>query len=507
MSRDLPARASLEHLKKQAKELLRGADDGSAEAVERLRTHAGRDAGTPPRLADAQHTIAREYGFATWTALREHLEARAESADPFAALAAAVRADDVPRAESLFRRHPELRSRLEDAAPGGAFGERILSCAVRTQGRAMIDLLLRHGADIDGRSHWWAGSFGLLDGCDPELAPFLIERGATVDAHAAARLGLLDRLAALLAADPSLVHARGGDGQTPLHVAKTLAVAQLLVEHGADVDARDVDHESTPAQYLIGDRPEIVRWLVDRGCATDILMAAALGDVELVRRHLDANPDAVRMRVSSEWFPMRHVHAGGTIYIWTLGNGKTPHAVARARGHDAVLELLLARSPDDVRLTEACTAGDDAALAALRAREPNLAAALPDSERRALVEAAWNEDDGCVRRMLEAGWPAGARDEHGTTALHNAAWLGNAPMVRELLRHRAPLDAVERRYGMRPLGWALHGSLHSWRAKERDYAAVVEALLDAGAEAPPLTPELDASDAVRALLRRRATPR
>ena len=52
-------------------------------------------------------------------------------------------------------------------------------------------------------------------------------------------------------ADAALIHARGGDGQTPLHFASTVEVAKFLVEKGADIDARDVDHESTPAQYML----------------------------------------------------------------------------------------------------------------------------------------------------------------------------------------------------------------------------------------------------------------
>ena len=30
--------------------------------------------------------------------------------------------------------------------------------------RELIEVLLKHGADINARSDWWAGSFGVLDG-------------------------------------------------------------------------------------------------------------------------------------------------------------------------------------------------------------------------------------------------------------------------------------------------------------------------------------------------------
>ena len=46
---------------------------------------------------------------------------------------------------------------------------------------------------------------------------------------------------------------RGGDGKTVLHCAATRAIAELLLDSGADVQARDIDHASTALQYLIAD--------------------------------------------------------------------------------------------------------------------------------------------------------------------------------------------------------------------------------------------------------------
>jgi ankyrin repeat protein len=72
-----------------------------------------------------------------------------------------------------------------------------------------------------------------------------VERGAPLSVHAAAAFGFTDSLAGLLRADPSLVHAKGGDGCTPLHFARDVATAQLLLDHRADIGARDEDHDST----------------------------------------------------------------------------------------------------------------------------------------------------------------------------------------------------------------------------------------------------------------------
>jgi hypothetical protein len=70
MSRDLPLHPNLDHLKKQAKELLRELQQQNPGAI----------------LTDAQHHLAREYGFASWPKLRAHVEAatlRRPARNPF----------------------------------------------------------------------------------------------------------------------------------------------------------------------------------------------------------------------------------------------------------------------------------------------------------------------------------------------------------------------------------------------------------------------------------------
>jgi hypothetical protein len=102
--------------------------------------------------------------------------------------------------------------------------------------------------------------------------------------HEAARAGLIDELAAMLAMDPTLIDAKGMDARTPLHCAGTVAVAASLLDHGARIDARDEDHDSTPAQWRIGESPDVARFLLERGAKVDIFLAAALGDVALAER-------------------------------------------------------------------------------------------------------------------------------------------------------------------------------------------------------------------------------
>ncbi len=500
MSRTLPERANLEFLTKQAKDFLHDLKAGDAIARERLRAWGRAGASDKPRLADCQHALAREYGFASWPKLRAHVEALG-AADPLEALAAALKSRQAAPVAEVLGRFPSLKARLDEPVLGGAFGATPLIVAVQQANRELVGLLLASGASINQRSHWWAGGFHVLED-DHGLADFLIARGATLDAKSAAGLGRIDDLAALLAADPESVKMRGGDGQTPLHVAPTVAIAELLLRHGAEIDARDVDHESTPAQYLVRSHPEVARFLVERGAHSDILLAAALGDLERVRGFLDADPESVRTTVSEQYFPKRNLHAGGHIYTWTLGQGKTAHLVAREFGHEAVFRLLMERSPDSLKLALACELGDEPAFAALLEARPDLAGTLNEDERRKLPFAAQNNNVEAVRLMLAAGWPVGTVGQHGATALHWAGFHGNPAMARVILAHQPPLEARDKDFGIDPAA-AGRSTVRSMAGMPiaATTLGVLELLLAAGAKAPPLTAELKGSEAVLAALR------
>ena len=412
MSRQLPAKPNLEYLKKQAKELLHDFEQRESLAMERFRPLALGP--KSPKLADAQHLIACEYGFTSWPKLKEHVESLIRTLMPAELLVAAIRASDAERAGNVLNRYPELRAKIDDPLPDYGFGQHALFAAVQRSDRATIDVLLAAGANIHKRTEWWAGGFGLLDDCDPGMVDFLIERGAVLDAHSTSRLGMMAKLRELVAADPGVVHSRGGDGQTPLHYASTVEVAEFLLANGAEIDARDVDHESTPAQYMLRvsqarhfprDRQDVARYLVRRGCQTDILMATALGDLELVRRHVQADPASIRTRVSEAYFPKRDPRSGGTIYIYLFGWHRTPHQIARDFRHEEVFRFLMQQSPQDLKLTQACELGDEELFRSLLALRPELVQNLSDDERRRLTDAAQNNNTDAVRLMLAAGWP------------------------------------------------------------------------------------------------------
>ncbi|HEV2468898.1 MAG TPA: ankyrin repeat domain-containing protein [Candidatus Sulfotelmatobacter sp.] len=487
MSRELPENPNLEFLKKQAKQL--------------LRTMPG------AKLADVQHAVAKDYGFATWAALKLHVESLGRS--PAELLKAAVVAMDAARVGEVVKKHPELRAKIDEPLPDYSFGVQALFAAVQRSDRETIDVLLKAGANISKRTDWWAGGFGVLDDCDPGLVNFLVERGAKLDAHSASRLGMVEKLREFVSADPDVVHARGGDGQTPLHFASTVEIAELLLENGAEIDALDIDHESTPSQYMLRvdqkrhypkDRQDVARYLVARGCKTDILMASALGDVELVRHHLKSDPNCIRMSVSAEWFPKKNPRSGGPIYLWTLGAGRTAHTVARDFGHEDIFDLLMKHTPEDLKLALACELGDEKAFLEFLAKNPGAAKNLSDEDQRKLPNAAQSNNTKAVRLMLEAGWPVDTPGDLGATALHWAGFNGNVEMAREILRFHPEMELKSKEYPGTALSWAVFGSGNGWRSETGDFVGTIRALLDAGAAIPPHVEGLEPSDAVLEML-------
>jgi len=195
--------------------------------------------------------LAREYGFVSWAALKQHIDAQMEDArSPEERMHDAFSRSDAKAVRRLLESHPEFRERIN--APVFAFDSpAIVACA---NDLAMVEVLLDFGADPNRRSDWWAGGFHALYSATGAAADRLIAAGAIPDACAAAHLNRTDLLARLIGDDPTRVHERGGDGQTPLHFATSRAVVDLLLAAGADIDARDVDHRSTPAHWMLDQR-------------------------------------------------------------------------------------------------------------------------------------------------------------------------------------------------------------------------------------------------------------
>jgi ankyrin repeat protein len=466
-----PPPLDLEQQRTRAEDLLRAARGGDPSAAARIRAASVDGAINlgSLTLADAQLTIAREAGFASWAALVAELEQRDVNS-----FCDAVREGDTSRAERLLA-SPHVRRRVND--PMFAFGQRALHVAATNQ--HMLTVLLAGGGDLNLTSDWANGPYTVLDGADDVTARFLLAKGATLTPNVAARLGWLDELKAMIDTEPTVVHARGGDGQQPLHEAKTIAVADLLIDGGADANARCIDHQSTPAQYALVPRPDVCRHLLARGAAPDIFMAARLGDVDLAARLLDDDPEGLTARVGNTGY--RPVPPS-SIYGWTLGFGVSAHDVAVRFGHRAVQDLLTARSPARLRLMNAILTGDAQAASAVAAEDPSLLASLTRQEHAQLAHAIFHERFEAAELMLRLGFDPAAPGVDGGTALHAACWVGNLRLVEQLLARGGVLvDARDPTHQSTPLGWAAFGSVRR-RATGADYSAVAERLVAAGAD-------------------------
>jgi hypothetical protein len=206
-----------------------------------------------------------------------------------------------------------------------------------------------------------------------------------------------------------------------------------------------------------------------------------------VRRHLDADPGAIAMRVDHDWFPMiDSAPNGGHIYQWTLGFHVSAFDIARKRGHTNVLDLLLARARPLDRLLDALWHGDDAHADALLAAEPQLVDSAPEKVLRQVAHAARNNNGAAVAAMLRHGFPVTALAQHGGMPLHWACFHGNPEMVAEALKYDPPLDLQDQDFKDPPMGWLVFGALHCWRGiSTAQHAACAPLLLAAGAKVNP----------------------
>ena len=224
-----------------------------------------------------------------------------------------------------------------------------LNAAVSGGRYEMAKQLLDLGADPNQPSAWWAGGFCPLHVVSSErtdLIDLLEAAGAVVDVHAAAHLGRLERLRALLDHDPFLLHKPGGDGGRPLHFARTPEVAEELMARGALLELQDVDHGSTAAQWAVADRQDVCRAMLDRGARPDVFMLAALGDGERLEAWLGQHPGEGGARLTRDAFPSPGSEAGHMYAFTMLGYGSTVLQAAAKFGSGHAIDLLLAHGAD-----------------------------------------------------------------------------------------------------------------------------------------------------------------
>jgi ankyrin repeat protein len=511
---DLPAKPSIDHLRRQARDLLRAAQAGDTTATGRIRAVA--DALT---LASAQLAVAREYGFASWTRLREEVTARtaglAQQAEAFCE--ASIR-DWTGRAARMLEATPEIASYSFATAVILGDADRVRTEISRDPGLATRP---------DARSGWMplhAACASRWHALDPSRAGGLL---------AVARI-LLDA-----GADPSgSTGGQGGHGGwTPLRCAVAGAanplITRLLLERGAVPGDHDL--------YLAGfadDNRECLRLLLfhssDIAQIARMALAAPISTNDAEGAHLlleaGADPDryaddadspspavyaAVRSGCSAELTGLLLAHGANPD---TPGpDGRSPYTLATVQGR-ADLAMLLRRygAADDTagtdRFLAACQRADQSAVPQQLTQDPGLPGRLTAAQQAAaIIRAAETGNTSALALMLDLGFPVDARGDDGGTALHAAAYSGSAPVVRLLLDHGADIEARDTNWNSTPIEWAAVGSGEQPAGNANpDWTAAVQALLEAGASAEDIALSPDdpkpPSREVAAILRRHGEP-
>ncbi|QKV75570.1 ankyrin repeat domain-containing protein [Amycolatopsis sp. Hca4] len=310
-----------------------------------------------PRTRDgARVVVAREHGFVSWKALRDHVKSLVDSGEPFARAYRAIEARDPGRLETLLDEFPGL----VDAR--GTNGNDLLGMAGATHDERLSRILLDHGADpARGNVHGWTPLHQAAYSNLPHLLDLLLERGAPVDVSARGDGGT-PLVVALFwghreAAEKLTVHSRApGNLRVAAGLGDLDALDELLTSgRGGDHRGFYRPHSGFPRRQPTDDPAEIInealswaarnnrvdamRTLVARGAAVDadvyrgtaLAWAAASGKLDAVRALLELGAD---------------VNFRGTFGGPNHGEGVTALHLAAQSGHLDVIRALVENGAD-----------------------------------------------------------------------------------------------------------------------------------------------------------------
>lgn len=530
-----PDRPDINHLKKQAKDLMKAYRQNDAGAIDRLRSALPAARGKSRetlqamdlRLHDAQSCIAREYGLASWADLRSLVEV------------ARLRNSDMNGRAAGFCRL--------------AYAGEIAGGSGRARPTAAARLLIEH-PEIAGHDPWLACATGNLEAVRRKLAgdPAWIERSG----------GPLSLTPLIATTHSSLI-------TLPDYRDRLLLVASLLLDAGADPNRRqnrewrhraDSPPEIWQASPLhgaagINHDPELTRMLLDAGASpndgeslyhsldtgrcTRLLLGAGaeVTGTNALFRALDFDDiDTFRLVLSRAagapelnegkllfWAIRRRRSAAHVSALLEAGvdprsrdrNGLSAYIHALRYGLPHIAEMLREAGSDDVLAPEeaflaACARGDATEARRLQTSYPDFPAAFDIARLRLFPELAAAGCSAAVSLMADLGWPLEIKGgDFDGSALNQAVLRGDAAMAAHLLARGASWRA-EHAYGDNVCGTLSWASLNHPDGNG-DWVGCADALLAHGmpaAERDPSDPDavlIDGrkrrfSDAVTAVL-------
>ena len=454
MPQALPANPDLDWLKKAAKK--------------RLVTL--RAAKPDVRLYEAQLAIARDYGFNSWRTLKTYVE----TVNP--RLAERDRVFDAARAGDIEAVRRAFAAGFDPATPDRD-GRTIHQIVKERRHRAIERLTL----DIQGGR--------IRSGAEAE---------AVQGIASAAQSGDVEALRQRLDARPDLINALAGRGfpkATALHLAAVRnqhEAARLLIERGADLDAREFPDNAAPLHFaaMYGDldmvrllveagadvdgrgddpgvgilgwascfrqvREDVANYLISHGATLNIWTAIALDKVDELRGMLAQNPELLAAQMTRGHHRRTPLH----------------HAAARSRLRMTQVLLELGADPNATDVT-----GATALTTAVQENaDPALASALLAAGAKLDFLTALNLGHHSEAEAMLRDDPARIGPEgRDTIALHLAVSKRNLDTIRWLLAHGIDVNA------RRPIWDCNHTALHM--TVENGEIAIARLLLDAGAD-------------------------
>jgi hypothetical protein len=519
-TRDLPARPSLDSLRKQAKKLARDAAAGNGEAIARI--HAQLPRATPPLSnRDAQLVIAREYGFAGWPDLTAEVEKRLGHGLEWAAAQAkvAIHDQDNERLRALLVEYPALVSWRDetDQTLLDSTTSYAMDCSdperERTYTRPVAaEMLIDAGATVDRKT--WENV--IKPGASGMLHLLARKNALPRTLYVLAALGNDEAVRAWLDGRENRDDAEGLDERIVIGRAlmsacrfKHRGIALRLLDRAIALDpdlGRRIDRWQGREAFvdflmqhpgvLWHARPEATLW--EAFVFEQLGFALTNNDLPAFQRWLDDEPWVLQPRfvdaqnrflvpasyLNREAFIVALLERDPALLHAELPTGSSPIIQALSYGNAHLVPLLTRIWPLPDDLPHAAGTGNAAAVArwfddtgkpalgSLSLHYPHsdpqfpradLGWGPPTAQQVLDIALAWavlNRHFEIATFLLERG--ANINTDWAThepaSILHEAAIQGNEEAVRYLIDHGADLNKEDYRYHSNAEGWARYGS-------------------------------------------------
>jgi uncharacterized protein len=502
MSRTLTSKSNLDGLRKETKRWLKAIEAGDAEAAARYAAvFPDRPA---PKLREVQQALAREYGFASWAALRQEIEDRARThaqrvalflekgvhrygVDPHTGKWGAYERDGAPRgvlAARLLQRYPEI-------------ARNDIHTAILAHDISAVKEFLARSPELANQRHDfddWRPLARLTYARVPlpsvaanalPIATLLLDAGADTGAAGS------DDAKGFTALTGAIGGGEGGQSPHP----QAEALARLLIERGADpLDGQALYNTSLGEDDTFWlelmwseseKRGKTAEWRRTTpnliGPPLDYLLGNAVnnGHAKRVAWLLAHGADANAANAYSKLPVNRHAALAGRsdlVDLLVRHGAKRPQLseaeafhVAAARGDIALIRQLAKEHPEYLR-------SPGAMFAAITAHHTDVAEAL-----------------------LDLGMSPDVGDEKNFRALHHTTHTGAIEIARLLIARGAEIDSLEQRYGGTPLSHADHHGRsemiaviapHSRNIRHLFFAGCIDRLRELFTETPFLASEL-----------------